>query len=152
MNRFHVHMHVNELGKAIRFYADLFGAPPSVIKSDYAKWMLDDPRVNFAISERAGAAGIDHLGIQVERREELDVVHRRLESAGRKLGDVGRAECCYAVSDKGWVSDPAGVKWETFFTLGPATTYGDGKVEKTVEAAPEKTCCAPSCCASAKAA
>lgn len=147
MNRFHVHVNVRELGQAIRFYSDLFGAQPSVVKPDYAKWMLDDPRLNFAISERAEAAGLHHLGLQVDSPAELAVVHDRLESAGRKLSEVGTVDCCYATSDKGWVSDPAGLRWETFFTHGPATTYGDGTHESAPVAAPAKSCCAPTCCA-----
>jgi hypothetical protein len=111
MKRFHVHVAVDDL-------AALFGVPPSVAKPDYAKWMLDDPRVNFAISRRGRAAGLEHLGIQVDDRSELGALHARLESAGETVADKGAATCCYAKSEKGWVRDPAGLSWETFFTRG----------------------------------
>jgi catechol 2,3-dioxygenase-like lactoylglutathione lyase family enzyme len=125
MKRFHVHVAVDDLAAATRFYATLFGVAPSVAKPDYAKWMLDDPRVNFAISQRGREAGLEHLGIQVDDVAELGALHARLESAGETVADKGAATCCYAKSEKGWVRDPAGLSWETFFTHGEATVYGD---------------------------
>ena len=125
MKRMHLHVSVPDLGQSIDFYATLFGAPPSVVKDDYAKWMLEDPRVNFAISQRSGAAGVDHVGIQTESAAELGELAGRLKAAGARTIDQKAASCCYAVSDKSWVNDPAGVRWETFFTHGEAVTYGE---------------------------
>lgn len=123
MNRFHVHLNVADLGASIRFYSSLFAAPPSVVKHDYAKWMLDDPRINFAISNTGRAPGVDHLGIQVDSGAELAALGTRLDAAGGAvLPEVG-ATCCYAKSDKAWTEDPQGTKWETFHTTGEATTY-----------------------------
>jgi catechol 2,3-dioxygenase-like lactoylglutathione lyase family enzyme len=121
----HLHVSVPDLAQAIGFYATLFGAPPSVVKPDYAKWMLDDPSVNFAISQRGAAAGVDHVGIQVESASELGELATRLKAAGAETLDEQGAHCCYATSDKSWVRDPAGVRWETFFTFGEATSYGE---------------------------
>lgn len=143
MKRFHVHMTVRDLDQSIRFYATLFGAEPTVVKSDYAKWMLDDPRVNFAISTVAKTPGVDHLGIQVDGTDELGEVSGRLANAGQEFLQQSEANCCYAKSDKTWVADPQGVAWETFFTFGEATTYGEdrgiGPALAAVE--PEKTAC-----------
>ena len=125
MKRFHVHVSVEDLAASIRFYANLFGAPPTVTKSDYAKWMLDDPRVNFAISDRAAAPGLDHLGIQVDSGEDLSILATRLKAAGEVTLDQTAATCCYAKSDKSWVNDPSGLRWETFHTTGEAVTYGE---------------------------
>lgn len=125
MKRLHIHVAVEDLSRSIGFYSTLFGAPPTVVKSDYAKWMLDDPRVNFAISDRGSARGIDHLGIQVDTREELSNLADRLKAAGEVTRDQDAATCCYARSDKSWVSDPSGVKWEAFYTSGEAVTYGE---------------------------
>jgi catechol 2,3-dioxygenase-like lactoylglutathione lyase family enzyme len=123
MKRFHVHVSVRDLDESTRFYTALFGAEPTVLKDDYAKWMLDDPRVNFAISTRAGAAGIDHLGIQAEDADELAELGARLDQAGQGvLAEQGTA-CCHARSDKFWTVDPQGTRWETFHTLGTATSY-----------------------------
>lgn len=123
MKRFHVHVSVRDLDESTRFYAALFGTAPTVRKDDYAKWMLDDPRVNFAISTRAGAAGIDHLGIQAEDADELAELGARLDRAGQGvLAEHGTA-CCHARSDKFWTVDPQGTRWETFHTLGAATSY-----------------------------
>ena len=127
MKRFHVHVAVEDLDQSIRFYSTLFGAEPVVVKSDYAKWMLDDPQVNFAISHRNEARGVEHLGLQVDSREELKEVGDRLDAAGRNVYDRGEAHCCYARSDKAWVADPQGVSWETFFTFGQETVYGEGR-------------------------
>ena len=152
MNRFHVHLNVADLGSSIRFYTQLFAAPPAVVKDDYAKWMLEDPRVNFAISQTGRPAGVDHVGIQVESRGELAELAGRLKAAGEQTVDQEATTCCYHQSDKSWVSDPAGVRWETFFTFGEATTYGEDPA--LAPAAEEATACcgaspaaaAPACC------
>lgn len=128
MKRLHLHVSVPDLDQAMAFYSTLFGAPPSVIKPDYAKWMLEDPRVNLAISCRARATGIDHVGIQVDSAGELAELAARLKAAGSETFDQEATTCCYARSDKSWVSDPAGVRWETFFTHGEATAYGEDEV------------------------
>ncbi|WP_024868331.1 ArsI/CadI family heavy metal resistance metalloenzyme [Pseudoxanthomonas suwonensis] len=123
MNRFHVHLNVNDLDASIRFYTELFATPPSVVRHDYAKWMLEDPRVNFAISSTGRAPGIDHLGIQVDDAAGLADLGRRLDAAGGAVTPEADAICCYAHSDKYWTEDPQGTRWETFHTLGEATTY-----------------------------
>ncbi|HUO93895.1 MAG TPA: ArsI/CadI family heavy metal resistance metalloenzyme [Rhizomicrobium sp.] len=126
MKRLHVHVAVDDLPKSIGFYATLFGAPPSVMRSDYAKWMLDDPKVNFAISIRAGRAdGVDHLGIQVDSDDELRELAGRLKAAGEATRYQEATTCCYAQSNKVWINDPSGIRWETFHTFGEATTYGE---------------------------
>lgn len=125
MKRLHVHLSVSDLDQSIDFYAGMFGAPPNVVKPDYAKWMLEDPRVNFAISTRAMNAGLDHLGIEVESAAELQAASARLAAAGRSVREQKATTCCYAHSDKAWVNDPDNVAWETFFTFGQATTYGE---------------------------
>ena len=148
MSRFHVHVGVNDLQQSIRFYSTLFGSEPSVIKDDYAKWMLDEPKVNFAISMRGqGAEGVDHLGIQVETDAELRTLAGRLKEAGEKTRDQEATTCCYAQSNKSWINDPAGVRWETFFTFGEATTYGEDEPAAPAKAATScgtktATCCA----------
>lgn len=125
MKRLHVHMSVADLGQSIRFYATLFGAQPTVIKDDYAKWMLEDPRVNFAISTKGGTKpGIDHLGIQVEDSGELQEVYGRLKQAEGPVIEEGKTTCCYARSEKSWIADPQGVSWEAFLTTGESTVYG----------------------------
>ena len=139
MKRLHLHVSVAELEPAIAFYSTLFDAAPTVIKADYAKWMLDDPRVNFAISARERASGVDHLGIQVDSRDELDVLAGRLKAAGASTFDQEATTCCYAQSDKSWVTDTAGVRWETFFTHGEATSYGEDEILP----APAASCCGP---------
>ena len=118
MKRFHVHVAVPDLAASIRFYSTLFGAEPSVTKDDYAKWMLDDPRVNFAISQRGAEVGVNHLGFQVDSGEELEALHDQLQAADRGVVSETGANCCYAKSDKYWVTDPAGIAWESFRTLG----------------------------------
>jgi predicted enzyme related to lactoylglutathione lyase len=118
MKRMHVHVAVNDLQQSINFYSALFAAQPTVLKSDYAKWMLDDPRVNFAISARGRQAGVDHLGIQVEDKDELNDVYARLHKAGGTVIEQGQTNCCYAKSEKSWIDDPAGISWETFLTTG----------------------------------
>jgi predicted enzyme related to lactoylglutathione lyase len=141
MKRMHLHVSVDDLGHSIRFYEALFGAAPTVIQADYAKWMLDDPRVNFAISARGRAAGVDHVGIQVESQAELAELSGRLKTAGSETVDREATTCCYAKSDKTWVRDPSGVRWETFFTFGEATTYGEDEVR--TEATSASSCCPP---------
>jgi catechol 2,3-dioxygenase-like lactoylglutathione lyase family enzyme len=144
MKRLHVHVGVDDLAKSIRFYQTLFDAEPTVMKDDYAKWMLDDPKVNFAISTRCGNAGIRHLGVQVEDRTELGEVYARLKKAEAPVFEEGATTCCYARSEKSWIADPQGVQWETFLTTGDSTTYGHDAaiaVEAAVEAAPSRACC-----------
>jgi catechol 2,3-dioxygenase-like lactoylglutathione lyase family enzyme len=126
MNRFHVHLNVADLADSIRFYTELFAAEPSVRKADYAKWMLEDPRINFAISSTGRTPGIDHLGLQVDSGEELAALGRRLQAAGGTLVPENATVCCYARSDKTWTEDPQGTRWETFHTFGDATTYHGG--------------------------
>lgn len=138
MKRLHVHVAVANLPDSIRFYSTLFASEPSVRKDDYAKWMLDDPRVNFAISQRGEETGVRHLGIQVEDRSELKDVYSRLEQADRPVLEEGATTCCYAKSEKSWIEDPQGVKWETFLTTGESTTYGNAE-----PAMPRIACCEP---------
>lgn len=132
MKRLHVHVAVADLDQSIRFYATLFGSEPTVSKPDYAKWLLDDPPVNFAISGRGRAPGINHLGIQVENREELEQISARLKAAEAATQDQQAASCCYARSHKTWSADPQGVSWETFYTFGAETVYGDDDRETPV--------------------
>jgi predicted enzyme related to lactoylglutathione lyase len=145
MKRLHVHMAVENLPRSIDFYSALFAAHPAVVKTDYAKWMLDDPRVNFAISTRGRQPGLDHLGIQVENADELQEVYARLNKAGGNIVEQGQTSCCYAKSEKSWIDDPAGVAWETFLTTGESTIYGDGTGERGPRVAHEKqgACCIP---------
>lgn len=145
MKRLHVHVGVNDLDRSIRFYSTLFGSNPTVTKADYAKWMLDDPRVNFAISAGCHAAkGIEHLGIQVEHGAELAEVYGRLKAADRPVLEEGATTCCYAKSEKSWISDPDGVVWETFLTSGEATVYGDSPDLGAMSPnASSDACCAP---------
>jgi len=142
MKRMHVHVAVQDLARSIGFYSTLFGADPVVVKDDYAKWMLDDPRVNFAISDRARAPGVDHLGIQVQSAEELAVLSARLKAAGEVTRDQEAATCCYARSDKAWVNDPSGLRWETFHTFGEATSYGEDEPDVAPAAEAHSACCA----------
>src|ERR1700716_2092116 len=138
MKRLHVHVSVEDIQQSIGFYSALFAAQPSVVKTDYAKWMLEDPRVNFAISTRGRQPGLDHLGIQVENAEELQQVYARLHQAGGDIIEQGQTACCYAKSEKSWMDDPAGIAWETFLTTGERTTYGDGSAEREARVAHEK--------------
>ena len=141
--------------QSVRFYSTLFATEPTVLKDDYAKWMLDDPRVNFAISTHCGeAAGISHLGIQAEDETELGEVYERLARADRPIFEEKATTCCYAQSDKQWIADPQGVHWETFFTYGESTVYGvRDSGRKLEEAAAQGVCCEPeaktaaACCA-----
>jgi DNA-binding transcriptional ArsR family regulator/catechol 2,3-dioxygenase-like lactoylglutathione lyase family enzyme len=143
MKRLHVHVAVSDLDNSIAFYSVLFGAKPTVAKPDYAKWMLDDPRVNFAISTHGGV-GLDHLGIQVESEAELVDVTDRLRAANAPIRDEGKTTCCYAESDKAWSNDPSGLAWETFLTLGEATTYGTPRGSAAPEPEQPTACCAVS--------
>jgi len=143
MKRMHVHVGVEDLHRAIGFYSALFATRPAVVKPDYSKWMLDDPRVNFAISTRGKQPGLDHLGIQVESQDELQEVYGRLREAGGNVIEQGHTSCCYATSEKSWIDDPAGIAWETFFTTGESTDYGDGTGERDARIAHEKVCCEP---------
>jgi catechol 2,3-dioxygenase-like lactoylglutathione lyase family enzyme len=152
MKRFHVHVSVDNLPNAIGFYSALFAAQPAIVKPDYAKWVLDDPRVNFAISSRGRAPGLDHLGIQAEDQAELHEVYARLDQAGAPVIEQGETQCCYARSEKSWIDDPAGISWETFLTTGESTNYGDGTGErgvqirreaKAIESKAAAACCGP---------
>jgi len=155
MKRFHVHVSVDDLAQSIRFYSTLFAAEPTVIKEDYAKWMLEDPRVNFAIStgegqtgrvemgDRARRSGISHLGIQAEDETELTEVYERLSRAEQPVVEEKNTICCYARSDKQWIADPAGVAWETFFTYGESTVYGERSLPKLHKVTEAAACCAP---------
>ncbi|MEA3047227.1 MAG: hypothetical protein QOJ53_1559 [Sphingomonadales bacterium] len=153
MKRLHVHVGVDDLDRSIGFYSTLFGAGPSVVKHDYAKWMLEDPRVNFAISSgRHAARGIEHLGIQAEDGAELVEVYRRLKAADAPVLEEGATTCCYAQSEKSWIADPDGVVWEAFLTTGDATVYGDSPALDALSAnASEQACCAPAMPAAAAA-
>lgn len=125
MKRIHVHVAVSDLQESIRFYSTLFDGPPSVQKADYARWMLDDPWINFAISARGAHPGLDHLGIQVESDEELKEIAGRLKRAQQPVLEQEKAQCCYAVGNKAWVRDPQGIAWESFHTVGESTVYGE---------------------------
>lgn len=129
MKRMHVSLKVNDLSTSVAFYSALFGSNPTVLKQDYAKWMLDDPRVNFAIGLAGEATGVAHLGIQVETQTELDELYARVEQADGPKLDQGEVECCYARSTKQWISDPQGVSWEAFLTHGDAQQYGADRAE-----------------------
>lgn len=145
MKRLHVHVGVENLDASIGFYSTMFGAEPTVVKDDYAKWMLEDPRVNFAISAGNHARkGIEHLGIQVESPAELGEVYGRLKAADRPVLEEGRTTCCYAKSEKSWIADPDGIVWEAFFTDGEATTYGDSPaLDQLASNDIDSTCCVP---------
>ena len=141
MKRLHIHVNVEDLDRSMAFYETLFGAAPTVVKGDYAKWMLDDPRVNFAISAREREPGLNHLGVQTDTREELGELAARLKAAGAETQDQEATTCCYARSDKSWVRDPSGLRWETFFTFGEATAYGED--EPAAPDAPAASSCCP---------
>ncbi len=155
MKRLHVHVAVENLAEATRFYSALFATGPTVEKPDYAKWMLDDPRVNFAISARGAKPGVEHLGIQAETDDELRDVYARLKAADAPVLEEGATTCCYAKSEKSWINDPAGVAWEVFHTTGESAVYGGGPVSEDArlastptgmaipafEAAPPRACC-----------
>jgi catechol 2,3-dioxygenase-like lactoylglutathione lyase family enzyme len=146
MSRFHVHVGVENLAASITFYSGLFGTEPTVAKVDYAKWMLDDPRINFAISQKCGAVkGVEHLGFQVDDEAELAKFHGRLKAVDGPVLEEGATTCCYARSEKSWIADPDGVVWETFLTSGDATSYGASPDLATLASgnAAEGACCAP---------
>ena len=152
MKRFHVHVSVDSLAESIRFYSALFAAPPAVQQSDYAKWMLEDPRINFAISTHRQPVGVNHLGFQVDTDEELRGMHAQLRGADARLVQENEQPCCYALSDKYWVTDPTGIAWETFHTLGSIPVYGEDTpvfnhgaslVPARSPPAPGKACCIP---------
>jgi hypothetical protein len=138
MKRFHVHLHVQDLGKSIGFYSTLFAAEPTRIEADYAKWMLDDPRINFAISTRGSTLGVDHLGFQTDDAAELAGMKARAQAADMALEDEGETTCCYARSDKHWITDPQGIAWEHFHTLGDIPVFSEGR-----QADAESACCTP---------
>ena len=139
MKRMHVMLRVRNLDDATRFYTTLFDAEPTVRKADYAKWMLDDPRVNFSVAEKTDDFGIEHLGIQAETPDELETLRKRIARADGDVRNEGETTCCYANSDKTWIVDAQGVAWEAFYTSGDAESY-DGAGD---EANP---CCTPECC------
>jgi catechol 2,3-dioxygenase-like lactoylglutathione lyase family enzyme len=143
MKRFHVHVHVVDLEKTVRFYSALFGAEPAVLKPDYAKWMLEDPRLNFAVSRGASASGIGHLGLQVDRAEELVEIAARGQAAELGGAEELEARCCYAQSNKHWFTDPQGVVWETFESYGAIDTYGE---DGSAHVEPMSACGGSSCC------
>jgi catechol 2,3-dioxygenase-like lactoylglutathione lyase family enzyme len=143
MKRFHVHVAVPDLGESIRFYTTLFGAEPTVTKPDYAKWMLEDPRVNFAISQRAASVGINHLGLEVDSDGELETLHARLESADRDVLAEQGVHCCYATSNKYWITDPAGIAWESFHTLGSIPVFDGEEAKVSGKGEQGRGCCAP---------
>jgi lactoylglutathione lyase len=145
MKRFHVHLHVDDLAQSIGFYSRLFAAEPARHEADYAKWMLEDPPVNFAISTRGQRPGIDHLGIQTDDPAELAAMKARAEAADMALLDEGETTCCYARSEKHWVTDPQGIAWEHFHTLGDVPVFH----EAVAEATPGSACCAPAAAAPA---
>jgi len=147
MKRLHVHVSVKDLDASVRFYSQLFATDPMVRKPDYAKWMLEDPRVNFAISRRDGRPGVQHLGIQVEDRAELAEVYERLRRAEGPVIEEGETTCCYAHSEKSWIEDPQGVQWETFLTTGVSTVYGTDEIRPKAEKA-SSACCDPGRCGS----
>lgn len=153
MKRFHVHIAVESIEQSVHFYNALFGQAASVLKTDYAKWMLDEPRVNFAISQRPareGSSGLDHFGFQMDSAPELHAMTAQLQAAGMAVTDQGETTCCYAKSDKGWVHDPQGIAWESFVTLGEATTYGVESSSQAMESS-SGACCALSASAAPKA-
>ena len=137
MKRMHIHIGVENLDQSLRFYSALFGADPVKVKSDYAKWMLEDPNVNFAISTRSGKTGVDHLGLQVDEADELDELRERLKKADMSVFDEGETVCCYARSDKTWVEDPTGIAWEAYQTMEDVNLFSG------IAAAGEEACCTP---------
>jgi catechol 2,3-dioxygenase-like lactoylglutathione lyase family enzyme len=141
MKRFHVHVAVEDLDANIRFYSTVFGFSPTVLKNDYAKWMLDDPRINFAISKRGVKPGLDHLGVQVDTEEELTALRSQVAQAEITVLDQDNASCCYARSDKYWIIDPQGIAWETFHTLDSVPVYGDDTLHQVPSQ--QAACCTP---------
>ncbi len=141
MKRFHVHLHVSDLATSLAFYSKLFAAEPARVEADYAKWMLTDPPVNFAISTRGAQPGLDHFGIQVDNADDLATLKAQAQAADMALLDEGETTCCYARSDKYWITDPQGVAWEQFHTLGNIPTFNEGHAQPTAPSA--QVCCAP---------
>ncbi len=135
MKRFHVNLTVSDLDRSIAFYSELFAVEPAVRKSDYAKWMLEDPKLNFALSTHGSSFGIDHIGIEAEHENELAEIRGRLEQAASPVFDQPDVTCCYARSTKAWIRDPDGVAWETFFSSGQSALYGDGSAQETARLA-----------------
>ncbi len=142
MKRFNVNVSVTNLDQSIEFYRTLFGEEPAIRKDDYAKWMLEDPRVNFAIAESSKSRGVNHVGLQVDTLEELGDIQARLNQAGETTFDQPQAECCYAQSSKSWVRDPDEVAWETFVTFGQTTHYGNDTAPGELDSDRESRCCA----------
>lgn len=140
MKRFHVHAHVTDLKASVAFYSKLFAAEPARVEADYAKWMLEDPRINFAISTRGNGVGVDHLGFQTDDADELAELKARAKDADMALLDQGETSCCYARSEKHWVTDPQGIAWEQFHTLDDIPVFGEGTRESETQAS---ACCAP---------
>jgi lactoylglutathione lyase len=140
MKRFHVHAHVEDLQRSIAFYTKMFGAEPTRVESDYAKWMLEDPRLNFAISTRGSKPGVDHLGIQTDTEEELAELKARARAADLSIADEGETTCCYARSEKHWLTDPQGIAWEHYHTLGDIPVFSQKQADAAADASP---CCAP---------
>lgn len=139
MKRFHVHVGVNNIAESVRFYSQVFGAEPTVLKDDYAKWMVEDPRLNFAISARGSKVGVNHLGLQVDSGDELEGMRDQLAAADASLVTEVGANCCYSTSDKYWVTDPQGVAWETYHSLGSIPRFG----AEEEEPAAASSCCSP---------
>jgi catechol 2,3-dioxygenase-like lactoylglutathione lyase family enzyme len=158
MKRFHAHVRVDDLESSVHFYSTLFGTAPTVLKTDYAKWMLDDPRINFAITAGSNSPGLDHLGLQVESDKDLATIASRLDAAGQQVARQENAACCYARGNKGWVSDPNGISWETFHTFGESTVYGSDVAPRLSNEKPaaSESCCSPAptgaCCNASKTA
>lgn len=153
MKRFHVHVAVSDLSKNIAFYSAMFGEQPTVVKPDYAKWMLQDPRINFAISDRGNTPGVNHLGLQAEDEAELEAIHANLQRADTSVLAEKDVHCCYAKSDKYWVTDPQGIAWESFRSLETIPLYGSSRAERSVAdpagrcgsgEASASSCCGPS--------
>jgi lactoylglutathione lyase len=144
MKRFHVHVHVADLERSVAFYSRLFAAAPTRHEADYAKWMLDDPRINFAISMRGGATGVDQLGFQAEDAQELGELKQRAQDADATVLDEGETTCCYAHSAKHWVTDPQGIAWEHFHTMNDIAVFS----ERDAQAATSPAAAAGGCCAS----
>ena len=149
MKRFHVHVAVNDLSKSIAFYSAMFGEQPGVVKQDYAKWMLEDPRINFAISNRGQAVGVNHLGMQAEDDAELEAIHANLQKADTTVLAEKDAHCCYARSDKYWVTDPQGIAWESFRSLSSIPLFGDGETDQHASCGSGEAAAA-SCCTAAE--
>jgi extradiol dioxygenase family protein len=159
MKRFHAHVRVDDLESSVRFYSMLFGTEPAILKADYAKWMLEDPSVNFAITSGSSSVSIDHLGLQVESDGDLAIIAGRFDAAGLSVVKQENAACCYARGNKGWVSDPSGISWETFHTFAESTVYGNDIAPRPGAADSQESgaCCAPApssssaCCSVSKA-